>query len=175
MGVDINDVGAYKVAYADTLHNTVLHRTTCLVYHHTGNMPEDAQGLRALRKIPFGPQLWNSPCWVSCDCEYFMYHCEVALHRFNASDIVYSDGSFPEITNPRMVPMLCKHLYALAPVLIQMRRQPTGRDIPKSKRPVHPPHRGRLPKHIVEHLDRHTLVPTADEVDIGMTNVRDFL
>lgn len=175
MEVDINDIGAYKIVYANTLHNTVVHTTMALVYHHTGPVPDDPKKLKALGKIPFGPSLWNKPAWVSCDCEYFMYHCEVALHRFNCADIIHSNGAFPGLTNPRLEPKLCKHLHAVAPVLVQARKMPKGREIPHSRRPQHPPHRGRLPDHLVEHLDRHTFVPTDDEVNDAVDSVRDFL
>jgi len=173
--IDINDVGAYKVAYANTLHNTVVHTTTVLVYHYVGDVGDDVKKLRKLQRIPKGAQLWNKPCWVTCDCEYFLYNCEVALHRFNATDIIHSNGAFPGFTNPQMRPHLCKHLYAFAPVLIGMARHPTGREIPHSRRPQHPPHRGRLPRHLQEHLENHRHVPTEDEVSKGVVSVRDFL
>jgi hypothetical protein len=175
MDIDINDVGAYKILYCNTLHNTVVHTTAAMVYHHTGEIPDDTKKLRSLMKIPFGSSLWSMPAWVTCDCEYFMYHCEVALHRFNSSDVLHSNGAFPGMTNPRMAPKLCKHLYAVAPVLVQVRRKPTGREIPHSRRPQHPPHRGRLPKHLTEHLDRHTFVPAPDEIDQSMDFVTDFI
>lgn len=49
--------------------------------------------------------------WVTCSCEYFRYHCEVALERRKSSDIIESNGRLPRITNKRMVSHLCKHLY----------------------------------------------------------------
>ena len=50
--------------------------------------------------------------WVTCTCEYFKYHCEVANHRRGSSDILESNGKLPRITNRRMVSHVCKHLYA---------------------------------------------------------------
>jgi len=64
-----------------------------------------------------GPQ--NAPpftveslAWVSCSCEYFLYHCEVADTREDASSVKYSNGAKPKVTNPRMIPHICKHLIA---------------------------------------------------------------
>ena len=47
---------------------------------------------------------------VSCTCPYFKFYCEAALHKYAAADIIYSNGERPIITNPRMLPMVCKHL-----------------------------------------------------------------
>lgn len=54
----------------------------------------------------------TSKVWVSCDCEYFLYHCEVALMKKGSSDENYSNGAFPKITNPRLVAHACKHIVA---------------------------------------------------------------
>ncbi|QJT71186.1 hypothetical protein GR11A_00149 [Vibrio phage vB_VcorM_GR11A] len=51
---------------------------------------------------------------VSCDCEFFTYTCEVALFRYGAAEVLYSNGEFPFSTNPRGTPILCKHLLNLA-------------------------------------------------------------
>lgn len=50
--------------------------------------------------------------WVSCNCEYFKFHCEVADARRGSSDIVHSNGKFPRITNSRGVAHVCKHIAA---------------------------------------------------------------
>jgi hypothetical protein len=54
----------------------------------------------------------DTKCWVSCSCEYFLYHCEVADFVEDASAIKYSNGNLPGHTNPAMVSHLCKHLVA---------------------------------------------------------------
>jgi len=173
MSVDINDVGAFKLVRANVLHDTVVHVTTLLLYHETGRLPEDPAALKKLLRIPKGQTLWNVPVWASCDCEHFLYTCEVALHRYNASDIIYSSGAYPRETNPRMVPQLCKHLWALAPVAVALARKPSGK--PHHRRRPHPPHRGRLPRELEEALRSHDFVPTDDEVGQGLDRVRDFL
>lgn len=52
----------------------------------------------------------KTDAWVSCSCEYFKYHCEVANAKNENSNVKYSNGADPKITNPRKVAHLCKHL-----------------------------------------------------------------
>lgn len=54
----------------------------------------------------------TSKVWVSCDCEYFKFHCEVADTRRGSSDVIHSNGKFPKITNRRGVAHVCKHIAA---------------------------------------------------------------
>lgn len=54
----------------------------------------------------------DTKCWVSCSCEYFLFHCEVADAESDNSSIRYSNGKFPVITNPQGIQHLCKHLIA---------------------------------------------------------------
>jgi hypothetical protein len=51
---------------------------------------------------------------VDCSCEFFKYYCEYALWAHGAARIRHSNGEKPVITNPSLVPLLCKHLYELA-------------------------------------------------------------
>lgn len=58
----------------------------------------------------------NSPdakVWVTCNCEYFLYHCEVADEKKDSTDIFHSNGKKPRVTNPNMVPHICKHIAAM--------------------------------------------------------------
>lgn len=50
---------------------------------------------------------------ISCSCPDFLYRWEWALHNRGAADIEYSNGDFPDITNPKYKPACCKHLYKL--------------------------------------------------------------
>jgi len=52
----------------------------------------------------------SAKVWVTCDCEYWLYNCEVAVENKDSTDIIHSNGARPEVTNPRMVAHLCKHL-----------------------------------------------------------------
>lgn len=52
-------------------------------------------------------------CKVSCSCADNMFRWEVANWYKNASEIEYSNGERPRITNPRLNPGLCKHLFYL--------------------------------------------------------------
>jgi len=54
----------------------------------------------------------TSKVWVSCDCEYFKFHCEVADARRGSSDVIHSNGKFPKIRNSRGVAHVCKHIAA---------------------------------------------------------------
>jgi hypothetical protein len=56
---------------------------------------------------------------VSCSCPFFCYHSEVALHHWGSALIKYSNGEHPEVTNPGLHPLLCKHLYKLAATVVQ--------------------------------------------------------
>ena len=56
------------------------------------------------------PFTLNTKCWVSCDCAYFLFHCEVADAWKNSSTLKYSNGKAPNITNPNGIPHLCKHV-----------------------------------------------------------------
>ncbi|QRE00046.1 hypothetical protein [Burkholderia phage BCSR5] len=50
---------------------------------------------------------------VSCSCDDFLYRWEWALANRGASDIFYSNGQHPDVTNPGMIPAQCKHLVKL--------------------------------------------------------------
>ena len=52
--------------------------------------------------------------YLSCTCEAFMFWCETALNKRGAAAIKFSNGEAPETRNPQSLPMMCKHLIALA-------------------------------------------------------------
>ena len=67
----------------------------------------------------------NSPVWVRCDCEFFMYACEVAVARKGSGPLGKANGGVSNgnwyngqtegkhrSPNPQGVPSLCKHLIA---------------------------------------------------------------
>ena len=57
----------------------------------------------------YGPRTRKAEIWVSCPCEWFLYHCEVATKRKGSTDIIFSNGARPKITNPNSIPTICKH------------------------------------------------------------------
>jgi hypothetical protein len=64
----------------------------------------------------------DSKLWVHCRCPFFTYYLEYALAQKKATSIWDSDGTAGKrIRNPKMVPYLCKHLYAsiLSTLLIE--------------------------------------------------------
>lgn len=47
---------------------------------------------------------------ITCSCGFHLFFSEVSLSYHNASDVIYSDGSYPIIRNPSLKPWACKHL-----------------------------------------------------------------
>lgn len=56
---------------------------------------------------------------ASCSCDFFLYYCEVALHHWGSANIKFSNGAHPEVTNPGLHPLLCKHLARLATEVLE--------------------------------------------------------
>lgn len=54
----------------------------------------------------------SGKAWVSCTCEYFLYHCEMADKYKGSSSKIHSNGARPKITNPNNVAHVCKHCVA---------------------------------------------------------------
>ncbi len=87
----------------------------------------------------------TSKVWASCSCAYFLYHCEVALKKRGSTDINYSNGKFPKITNPRLVSHACKHIVAalqrgafmLEPKKVMKKEKPEAK--PTVKKPATKP------------------------------------
>ena len=50
---------------------------------------------------------------LSCSCPDFLFRHEVALFTKDAAEIEYSNGDYPEMTNPLLQPSCCKHCLAL--------------------------------------------------------------
>jgi hypothetical protein len=51
--------------------------------------------------------------WLTCDCKFWLYYCEVAVASAGSSSVLHSNGEDPGITNPSRIPFLCKHLWAV--------------------------------------------------------------
>lgn len=49
---------------------------------------------------------------VDCDCGFFTFYCEYALHTWDSAVIKRSNGEPAVATNPGNQPLLCKHLTA---------------------------------------------------------------
>jgi len=56
--------------------------------------------------------LVHSRVWLHCSCPYFLYYVEVALTARGSSSVINSNGKYPKIRNPSLVPYACKHVYA---------------------------------------------------------------
>lgn len=56
---------------------------------------------------------------VQCSCESFVYVWEYANATVGASRLIYSNGERPVFTNPNLAYGLCKHLVALAKIIME--------------------------------------------------------
>ena len=58
---------------------------------------------------------------VSCTCDDFMYTWEWALAQRKAATLVFGNGDAPDSRNPSYTPGCCKHIVALADLLVTHR------------------------------------------------------
>lgn len=56
---------------------------------------------------------------AQCSCENFVFVFEYANASVGASRLIYSNGQPPNMTNPMLAPGLCKHLVALAKLMME--------------------------------------------------------
>jgi len=54
----------------------------------------------------------DSQIWCHCSCPYFTYYLEVVLTLHKSSEINNSNRRIPKVTNPKLRPYVCKHLFA---------------------------------------------------------------
>lgn len=153
--------------------------TTCIQDPHiqtvqlfTGNPRPIEKREELLGHLPTDNSLWNSPVWVSCDCEYWMFTCEFAVARYGSTAILYCNGEPPVMTNPKMMPRLCKHLFHVAHYAVKA--QGTKYKRPGDKAPRHSL-RGPLPRGIRDLMSRDQVVPSDAEVDKATQHVRRFI
>lgn len=71
------------------------------------------------------------PTWVHCSCDWFKFVCEVPLSRHKSSSVIRSNGAPTHITNPKFIPMVCKHIAAV--VLIKPHLAWAGMTNPDAK------------------------------------------
>lgn len=171
--VELDDFGASKIVQSTSLCIRETHESTIRFFHETGRMPTSLNELRELQQnVPTGNDLWNKPVWVSCDCEWFLYTCEVALSKFGCTNIIHSNGSFPIVRNPNSVPMVCKHLVALAPLAIKHGKEVLPTQFSSDTYPMRP---GRQPNVLKDLLRKKRLTPTEEEVGEAMDFVKDYI
>jgi len=89
----------------------------------------------------------DSPVYVSCSCPDFKYRWEVSLAHRNNTSITYSNGAYPKITNPQLVPGVCKHIFKCAATALVPQDVP---DTKKTKPTVIKRVLNRLPKAVQE-------------------------
>lgn len=169
--VDMDQDGVCKIVQARTICGNKHHQTTIKFYH--GNIPTDwNEAKEALSKVPTGADLWKAPVWVSCNCEYFLYHCEVALATYRCSSVMHSSGEAPLMTNPARTPYACKHIIALAPRAINASKEVSRDELDSQTYPMRP---GRPPRALVDMARKKKLTPTETEVMDSVPKVKDFI
>ena len=73
---------------------------------------------RSLSRPLITNENWNTiskgtfPMTVNCECPDFKYRWEVVLWKSDAARKLESDGSLPDITNPKHITAMCKHALA---------------------------------------------------------------
>lgn len=90
------------------------------------------------------------PVWVRCTCPWFLYNCEYALTKNGSSWVHYSNGEPANQTNPKNIPFVCKHVYAL---------QNEIRNFKMQEAPFREPKRKVLPGPV---LKRDEVLPTEE-------------
>jgi hypothetical protein len=75
----------------------------------------------------------NTRVWCWCSCPYFKYHCEVALASKGSSSVVQSNGQRPRVTNPKLEPRVCKHVYLLFALAMRKRTPQKGPKEPQKR------------------------------------------
>lgn len=90
-----------------------------------------------LRFLPKGKEIpspsLSQPVWVRCTCPWFLYNCEYALSKQGSSWVHFSNGDPANQTNPRNIPFVCKHIYALQSTIKKFDPQTTPFREPKKK------------------------------------------
>jgi hypothetical protein len=92
-----------------------------------------------VHKDVFMKPSFKNPAWVHCSCPFFLFNCEYALVRNGSSDFLrhnsktgkvptFSNKKRPDVTNPKLVPYLCKHLYRASPEVVKKAVEKSAND-----------------------------------------------
>lgn len=71
-----------------------------------------------------GDATMHSRAYVHCSCPAFLYNHEVALLSRGSSSKINSNGEYPEIRNPKLIPSACKHVAATAHAAVKVKAKP---------------------------------------------------
>jgi hypothetical protein len=104
-----------KYGYDRRGHITLFGRT--ITRDDEGNRPHKAQFYA--QDPNYSGRLYNCKAiMASCDCLYWLYFCEYAWWSKGLAEIRYSNGAYPNITNPKRHIFCCKHLLRLGLVTV---------------------------------------------------------
>lgn len=118
---DEDDNGIYKKVVIKAVATTITRIITFKLY-----------------KVKSGKITINSPTWVHCSCENYLYQWEVSNTARGSSSVINSNGNMPRIRNPRLRPGLCKHAYAAAIAALKAtaKELPTKEEVTKTTRKI---------------------------------------
>jgi hypothetical protein len=85
-------------------------RNTILYQLRTVDNDKEVRTCAVMARDSNSKPIWKQFVMVSCDCEFFKFNNEYALTYYHASFIKHSNGQPPHVTNPNLVPHVCKHL-----------------------------------------------------------------
>lgn len=72
----------------------------------------------------------DSLVWVSCNCGFWCFTTEYAVAATGSTNIIFSNGQPPYVRNPKRVPYLCKHLFAVGSRLKPGKKRDAAADEP---------------------------------------------
>lgn len=127
-GVTVAIIGGVKRIYDDGLE-TVVFKANCRAHTEIKyyEVLIELYPTEVHQSVFRKPSLDN-PAFVKCECPFFLFNCEYALAKVGSSEIDYCDGRKPEITNPKAIPYLCKHLYRAGPDVVKEAQRIAQRD-----------------------------------------------
>ena len=97
------------------------------LFPHEHQVVRDPDGKGAQPRVFDKPSL-DLPCFIFCSCPYFLFTLEFALWKSGNSEIKYSNGKPPRVTNPTFSVWLCKHLFASGPPIIRIMEKSAAKD-----------------------------------------------
>lgn len=71
----------------------------------------------------------DSQIWCHCSCPYFTYYLEVVLKLHGSSEVYNAIKRVPKVTNPKLRPYLCKHLFSTLLYMMNKDRGMKGSDL----------------------------------------------
>lgn len=134
-------------------------------------MPKKKGFMAFLKKLVKGDGPWEGECEVWCSCPDFRFRMGYANWRAEASHKPTGQNGDstlepPVKTNPKMIPMLCKHLAMAGSVFLQNPPKKLRRDVEEIQR-MADEHTNTVKYEPVEPKEEDELLSATDEVELG--------